>query len=177
MKRSYEYSVNINDQNAEAQLKVTYQHTGSFDWRTSWKITRYNTYTRVYVPNGSELLSSEGMQLKERSEKPGTIVVSNELGKTVFGAYKSIEPGTTSQLILRYKLPTKVAEQLRHKKYQLIWQKQAGMTAPSINLKIASPGQRPNQSDGLDNQAHFSQDAVTFDGSLPQDRLIQLEYR
>jgi len=177
VKRSYEYNVSIKDQTAEAQLKIIYQHTGSFDWRTSWKITRYNTYLRVYVPNESELLSSDGAQLHERSETPGPVTVSKELGKTVFGAFKSIEPGQTSVISLRYKLPVSVAQQLRDKQYQLVWQKQAGLATPTINLKITTSDHRPTLSTGLDNQAHFSQDAVTFSGPLAQDRLIQLTYR
>lgn len=179
MRRTYTYTVELSDDQAVATLKVHYNHTGKFDWRTSTLISRYNTYIRVYTPAGSLLIESgsSGAQIRERSNAAGKIETSTELGRTVFSAFKSIEPQTQSDLILKYTLPAGVAQQLKQKKYSLTWQKEPGMIAPDIDLTIHTPDARPDVTDGLDNQARLRQDAVLFTGSLSSDRFISLTYR
>lgn len=176
MARSYFYTVKLDGDRPLAELVITYKHTGKFDWRTNWRITRYNTYVRVYVPGGSELVSSTGAQKQERSNAAGEVTTTSELGKTVFGAYKSIEPGTESQLKLTYRLPIAVGQQLKQRVYRLQWQKQAGMQTPSISLAIDSPNRRPQSVDGLDNTARLSQSGISFSGPLAQDRAIAVRY-
>jgi hypothetical protein len=39
---------------------------------------------------------------------PGQVDVMRDLGKTVFGAFWSIEPGETRQLTFKYRLPARV---------------------------------------------------------------------
>jgi hypothetical protein len=177
MQRTYSYSVEVKNSEAIATLKVQYRHTGKFDWRTSTIISRYNTYLRVYVPAGSELLESSGAQLRERSQTAGKVETSTELGRTVFAAFKSIEPQTDSNLVLKYKLPTGVAEQLKKNAYTLNWQKQPGMVKPNIDLTVKTPNNRPATTTSLDNQARLSQDAVLFSGPLEADRFISITYR
>ncbi len=174
MRRTYTYEVSAKD--GTATLKVHYQHTGKFDWRTSTKISRYNTFVRVYVPSGSTLINSNGAQLRERSNAAGKVTTSTELGRTVFGAYKSIEPGTESDLVLTYKLPEAVLKQLEQDHYDLNWQKEAGLTNASINLTITTNKQKPKTATGLDNLAQFRQDAITFTGPLDSDRFIHVSY-
>lgn len=77
-----------------SNLTINYSHGGGFDWRT----TRYRTYTRVYVPEGSELIEAGGYT-------DGNVEVYNELGKTVFAVFLSIEPGQIGSLNFKYKLP------------------------------------------------------------------------
>lgn len=172
MVRQYTYTVELKDGQAEATLNIHYRNTGKFDWKT----TRYNTYIRVYVPSGATLLDSRGAQLRERSQTPGQVTTSTELGKSVLAAYKSIEPGTESDLFLRYRLPANVADQLKKRRYTLAWQKQPGMRQPTIDLTVRTPTARPVTADGLDNQARLSKDSVRFEGPLDQDRRIVLTY-
>lgn len=176
MKREYTYAVTMNGDQATAELKIHYIHTGKFDWRTSWRISRYNTYVRVYVPAGSTLISSSGSQRVERSNAAGEVTTTTELGKTVFAAYKSIEPGTTSDLTLKYTLPAKVAQQLQSKSYRLAWQKEAGMAAPGITLHVNTPKNKPTSVTGLDKAEKVSEGAVNFNGLLSQDRIITVTY-
>src|SRR6185295_17089120 len=72
---------------------VHYENHGHFDFKTS----RYRTYTRLYVPLGSQLVRVVGALQNDKILNPkgdqGKPDVSTELGLTVFGAFTSIEPG------------------------------------------------------------------------------------
>lgn len=172
MRRTYSYSVKLDGDRPEARLKIHYENTG----KLSWKTTRYNTYVRVYVPAGSELVNSQGAQKREKSNASGEVTTSTELGKTVFGAFKSIEPGTSSDLILTYKLPATVSQQLAQERYLLVWQKEAGMMPPQVELTVDRPGRSPAGADGLDNQERLSHTGVSFSGRLDHDRTITISY-
>lgn len=176
MERSYDYHISFEGDQPTAELKITYNHTGKFDWRTSWRISRYNTFVRIYVPDGSTLLSTSGAQLHERSDKAGEVTTSSELGKTVYSAFKSIEPGTTSTLTLKYTLPKILKEQLTTNGYTFDWQKQPGMATTHATLTIDHLPAKPQSVTGLDNNAKLSQSSVTFDGLLDHDRTIHVSF-
>lgn len=167
MQREYTYTVTPDSDGAVAELKIHYRNTGKFDWKT----TRYNTYVRVYVPSGSVLLSSSGAQLREKSQAPGEVTTSTELGKTVFAGFKSIEPGTESDLILKYRLPTAVAQQWANGSYTLLWQKEPGMLPPTIHMNIQGTS-KITSIDGVDNEGKISKTSAQFDGLLNRDRTI-----
>ncbi len=108
-----------------ATLTLTYRNTNK---HFSWRYTRYRDYVRVYVPEGSELISSEGAMLNDRTKTggrvvPGNVDVFHDLGKTVFGAFWAIEPGETRSLRLSYRLPTSI---VRPDAYTLLVQRQPG---------------------------------------------------
>lgn len=71
-------------------------------------------WLRVYVPQGSELLSFTGSEMD--------VVVSSDLGKTVFEGFLIIRPLGSAQVVVKYKLPFKVDS----KEYRLLMQKQPG---------------------------------------------------
>ena len=104
-----------------ADLKINYAHHGDFDWRT----TRYRTYTRVYVPLGSELISADGFS-------EGEAEIGKELGKTVFSVFLSVEPGQIGSLHFYYKLPDKIKNN-----YTLYIQKQPGTKASALNIDLS----------------------------------------
>lgn len=56
---------------------------------------------RIYVPKGSELLSSQGSEVKMTSYE--------ELGKTVFEGFLTVRPQAIAKLTVSYKLPFKLA--------------------------------------------------------------------
>jgi len=118
MKKNISYE--INQENFQVQVKLNYQHTGDFDWRT----TRYRSYTRIYTPLGSKLISLQGI-----NETQNDFSVSEDtlLNKTVFGFFFSIEPGESRDIIINYALPDELKENMLQKnQYNLYWQKQAG---------------------------------------------------
>ena len=110
-----------------AELRLVYKHNGGFDWRT----TRYRTYTRVYVPLGSQLISQSGYK--------DAATASQELSKTVFGGFIVVEPKKTKEIKLVYRLPDSVAKQLNQGDYNLLLQKQPGRQRTSLVIEIDLP--------------------------------------
>lgn len=137
MNRAYTYSVHSDvggDLIASAQ--INYDHIGGFDYRT----TRYRTYTRVYVPLGSQLIEVNGSLLDDKIKNPsgavGAVDVSEEFGATVFGTFTSIEPGSTGRLEFVYRLPERISETVDNGSYVLDVQKQPGVKNVALNLDL-----------------------------------------
>jgi hypothetical protein len=86
---------------------------------------KYRDWVRVYVPKGSKLISVTGSELKE--------VVSEDLDKTVFEAFFTMRPESSSKLVFKYELP-----ELTLTPYRLLIQKQPGL--PSIKHTILFNG-------------------------------------
>ncbi len=109
----------------EATATMTYEHTHDFDWRTS----RYLVYARVFVPQGSQLVRTEG-------STKGGIQSGQELGKQWFGTFVSVAPLTTHSLSFTYRLPESIREQIDSKLYTLLVQKQIGLVDASLTLNL-----------------------------------------
>lgn len=134
-----------------ATLTLTYRNMNR-DF--SWRYTRYRDYVRVYVPEGSELLFSEGAMLNDRTKTGGRVIAGNtdvfrDLGKTVFGAFLAIEPGETRTLRLTYRLPSFANAEDPH---TLVVQRQPGAnTRLTLDLNFgkkvvsASPSEDPEE--------------------------------
>ncbi|HSD12423.1 MAG TPA: DUF4012 domain-containing protein [Patescibacteria group bacterium] len=117
-------------------VKITYDHHGHFDWKT----TRYRTYTRVYVPLGSKFLgvygAMENDKLKDPGRHPGTAGMGDELGRTWFGAFISVEPGEKKTLEFRFSLAPSAVQAIRDGKYHLDVEKQPGTIAHGLTLDL-----------------------------------------
>lgn len=109
------------------ELRLTYKHNGGFDWRT----TRYQTYTRVYAPLGSQLISQAGYK--------DAATTTQEFGKTVFGGFIVVEPKKTKEIKLVYRLPDSVTKLLEQGRYELLLQKQPGRQRTSLSLELDLP--------------------------------------
>lgn len=118
------------------QVTIRYDHAGSFSWNT----TRYRTYTRVYVPSGSLLLESSGAlrndKLHDPSQQEGQVDVGTDLGFTVFGAFTSVEPGSSRELTFRYLLPKAVTDAVAGGAYDLTVLKQIGAFERGLTLDL-----------------------------------------
>ena len=129
MDKNYSYSLEQKADGLYAYLKVTYQHNGQFDWKT----TTYHSYVRVYVPLGSQLIKATGLVA-------GDMAVTSEnfsdpaASKTVFGGLISIEPQHNGSLELDYKLPASVAQAAADGRYSLYFQKQPGNYLQAVNI-------------------------------------------
>jgi hypothetical protein len=134
--RTIDYAIDRSADGYVGRVTITYTHQGAFDWKT----TRYRTYTRVYVPAGSTLLSSSGAlrddKLKNPSGAAGEVDVGSELGFTVFGAFTSIEPGETRELAFEYLLPASVTEAIENGRYDLTVLKQIGAAEHGLTLDL-----------------------------------------
>jgi hypothetical protein len=115
-----------------AQVTMNYSHTGVFDWRT----TRYRSYARVFIPQGSELISTSGSMRWDRTTDPGKIDSGIENGKQWFGTFIAIEPGKSGQLVFEYRLPKRITDQITNGSYNLIVQKQLGSIAHGLTLDL-----------------------------------------
>ncbi len=125
-------SINYDLNNKLAKLTLAYQHEGGFDWRT----TRYRSYTRVYVPLGSELISLKALEKANLEAESISSYDDLHLNKTVFAFFFSVEPGTTGALELSYNLPATVIEQSQNNEYYLLVQHQAGRRTEEFKAMI-----------------------------------------
>lgn len=74
----------------------------------------YRDFVRLYVPKGSKLISVVGSEVKEQ--------VTEDLGKTVFEAFFTMRPQSSSKIVFKYELPS-----LDLSTYKLLIQKQPGL--------------------------------------------------
>lgn len=123
MVKSINYSLKAKDE-YKAKLTLHYRHTGGFDWRT----TRYRSYTRVYVPNGSQIIGIKG-------EEAGTLNVYYDpnLDKNVFAFFLVVEPGKEKTIEIEYKLTNK---DLNADNYSLLVQKQPGRRTSQLTVDL-----------------------------------------
>jgi len=131
--KGIEYDVKSQNQgSAKATLRLSYQHDGGFDWRT----TRYRSYTRVFAPLGSKLVSIKAQDRANLEAKSINSYDDLALNKTVFGFFFSVEPGTSGAIALEYDLPESINLDLQTKKYELLIQKQAGRRTNMLKVII-----------------------------------------
>lgn len=107
-----------------ATLQLTYANTAAQqDYRTA----RYRTYTRVYVPFGSELREYSGFMLNDRFPPTARPDTYTEEGKTVFAGFLSVDLGQSRTVSLTYALPSWLNQHISERQqYGLLWQKQPG---------------------------------------------------
>ena len=91
-------------------VTITYKNPEKQD---GWLNSVLPTWVRIYVPKGSSLITSEGLEAKEDPYE--------DLGKTVFAGFFQLRPEGVAKVTFQYKLPFKVSRQ-----YNLLIQKQPG---------------------------------------------------
>ncbi len=158
------YSVDTTDPAGPvATVRLRYTNTNT---RFTWRYTRYRSYTRVYVPEGSELLSWSGGR--------GAPDVFNELGKRVFGAFWVIEPGRTGELVFRYRLPARVSGQLASDSYTLLVQKQPGAEAKlTLDLRF---GKTVRSASPAEDESQFGDDRYRFETDLLKNETFRVGF-
>ncbi len=142
MQKEVRYSVDL--ASGLATVTLHYRNTvRTIDWRH----TRYRDYVRIYVPEGSELVSTSGAAANTPTD------VMRELGKTVFGAFWVVEPMETRELRFVYRLPESVLASMRAVNgYDLLVQRQPGNQsqltldhALGKNVRAAEPSEASSQ--------------------------------
>ena len=108
------------DQDIKIEKDGTIKKTVTIKYKNQGKYNAarnpgFRDWVRVFVPKGSELLSSKGSQ--------NEVLASEDLGKTVFEAFHVVRPGGFSTLQFEYKLPFKYKKDAS---YPLLIQKQPG---------------------------------------------------
>jgi len=103
------------DGSIEKTVTITYKNPEKYD---GWLNSVLPNWVRLYVPEGSKLISVEGLEKQYDT--------STELNKTVFSGYFKLRPEGVSKVIFRYSLPFKKGAG----DYRMFIQKQPGIDAP-----------------------------------------------
>lgn len=101
-------------------VSITYKNPEKHD---GWLNSVLPNWVRIYVPEGSELISFDGVEDKA---DPYT-----DLGKTVFAGYFELRPEGVSRVVVSYKLPNKFTDD-----YPLTIQKQPGTDKPLYMINM-----------------------------------------
>jgi hypothetical protein len=158
------YSVDFTDPAGPiATVRLRYTNTNRvFDWR----YTRYRAYERVYVPEGSQLISWSGT-----SRNPE---VYRELGKQVFTGFWVIEPGKTGEMVFRYRLPERVANQIQGDSYRFLAQKQPGAERTlTLDLRL---GKNVRRATPPEDESEFGDDRYRYEGSWIKSQPFDIQF-
>ncbi len=115
------------DGTVSKEVSVTFNNRGQFD---GWLNATTRTYTRIYVPKGSKLISSEGGDYGSNAQ------LFEDLDKTVFANFTRTKPQTSETIKFTYELPFKVTKAglFGRSSYKLMVQKQPGIGQPQPAL-------------------------------------------
>lgn len=132
LERTFNYSISEQDEQLVGEIRATYNHVGSYDWRT----TRYRSYTRIYIPEDATLIDTDGF-LDVYS--PNLIVepdIGERVGMIALGGYVRVAPGESHDVVVRYILPDHVQKKAKKGKYQLDVYKQIGLRGAQLTLDL-----------------------------------------
>lgn len=173
--RFIDYSFVWQGSDLVATAKITYKNRANFTWKT----TRLRNYMRLYVPAGSELLSATGAmeqdKVRDPQRRPGKVDIVNQHDKAVFGAFVSIEPGEEETLTFTYRLPRRIADQVRRGSYQLRAQKQAG-AYPYLTLRLDF-GKPITSAKPPEEERNWFDSVYTYSVQLMQDSYFTITLR
>jgi len=173
--RSVSYQIVPDEDGYVAKVAITYEHNGTFDYRT----TRYRTYTRVYVPPGSTFVSVDGSlkddALHNPSLEPGEVTIFEELGLAGFGAFTAIEPGETGTLSFTYRLPENIGQAVEDGLYQLAVIKQMGATDNALTLDLDF-GTTVTSATPSEQEEQFGDSVYHVNTIIDQDDVITIEF-
>jgi hypothetical protein len=167
--REITYSIEEVDGEYLATLNMRYIHRGSF----TNTVTRYRTYTRFFVPLGSEFISGDGALAGDILENPsgsaGMFDVVNEGDYTTFGAFTSVEPGRIRDLTVTYKLAPDIAQNIDDGLYRLNFFKQMGAAHHALTLDLDF-GKELRTAIPAELRRNFGNTAYEYEGALDADK-------
>jgi len=170
--RTIEYSLRQDNKNLIADVNITYDHQGDLTWKT----TRYRTYTRIYVPQGSTLLKSTGSMMDCKDTNEASVETIDELNKTSFGTFICIEPKESKTLHFKYKLPDKIHSSFTNdNEYNLLVQKQPGSANHDLLVHIEIDD-KVKEIEPIDNLTDSINNIMKFSTTLNQDLEFLLKF-
>jgi hypothetical protein len=159
----------------EATVDITYTNRGQFDWKT----TRYRTFTRVYVPEGSQLLGVEGAmrddKLRDPGGNPGEPSSGTDAGRQWFGAFISTEPGESRTLTFRYRVARSVQAVMLGGDYRLLVERQPGSAAHGLTLDLDF-GKKLTAATPPEKAENWGNTRYQIQSDLALDRLYQVQF-
>jgi len=139
MKRQITYNVDLTAPKPTVTVDMLYKNTATAgDWRTS----DYHTYMRIYVPQGSTLVSTK---------MASNITTGQEFGKTYFGYIVHVPIGTQTDVTTQYTLP----DNFDQTDYQLFIQKQSGVGEIPFAVHLKTSQGEFDQQQTLNNDLTF----------------------
>ncbi len=127
MKRSIAYTITPTSSGRfVAEVAMRYEHTGKINWR----ISRYRSYARVFVPAGSKLVDVVGGVAKTPIDQ------GIEASRQWFGTLVDVAPGAQADLRFKYYVAPTVAAQIQQGDYALSIQKQLGTNGVGLTLGL-----------------------------------------
>lgn len=173
VRHSIAYSVARDGDELAAHLTITYNNMGQFNWKS----TRYRTFVRIYVPMGSVLKSANGYLQDDKLHggKPAQPATEEDLGKTVFAGFTSIEPQEQGTLELTYTLPQNISASFADGLYDLLVQKQGGTQAYDLALDINAGGTVQSYTPQQEATVHGT--TVRDTTTLAEDRTFSVRFR
>lgn len=120
VKQEVEQDISVNSEGLiEKTITLTYKNPEKHD---GWLNSVLPNWVRIYVPEGSTLITTEGLEK--------TYETVTELNKTVFSGYFKLRPEGVSKVTFKYTLPFKNVGD-----YKLLIQKQPGTDAPLYTIR------------------------------------------
>ena len=136
MSKNIIYEVREKDGALFAKATLNYAHQGDFSWRS----TKYRSYTRIFVPAGSELVSAEGFESPVASGPKDNSFpsecVNDPEDKNYFGGLFTVEPGKIKNLAIEYRLPAGIYKAYVDGRYELYLQKQPGSRVSEAEVEL-----------------------------------------
>jgi len=163
--RSIDYGLQQSNGGLFAKLRLTYiYHAGADE-----KAADYETYNRIYLPLGSELIKVTGIDVND-------VRIANELSKTSFGTYLKIRPGEILNLTYEYKLPDDIANRIKLDDYNLFIQKQPGSEIKqlAVDFNFIYPVKSYNPASLY--LQKISQSELRWQGDLEIDREFKVNF-
>jgi len=166
MRKNIFYQVEENDNEWLANLKLSYSHGGGFDWRT----TRYQSYTRIFVPLGSKLIEIEGL---DKVQADISSYDDKILNKHVIAFFWKIEPGRNREIKISYKLPSNI---IKEKNYNLFVQRQPGSHIEQVSFSFKN-NRTIEQFLPPINDREIRQSEVYWNDNLDTDKSYKIIFR
>lgn len=174
MDKQISYDVWPEGDDLHGRVMVTYRNNGTFSWNT----TRYRDWVRVYIPDGSSVVSSQGAMVKELSEENGTLEISHEHGKMGIGAYIVVEPQRTKTFTVEYILPSRLSRAfVRDHMYTLFVQKQSGITGQEFIANLSFPAPVVSFSPRGFANGKTGEGSVAFQSDLRVDQAFEVRLK
>lgn len=130
IQRSTDYQVNVDRYgHLSGVATITWKHSGQ---SATWPGGDFANYLRLYVPQGAQLQSAQGVD-------PQEITSYTEANKQVFATSITIPYNQTTTLVLRYSLPQTLDLVSTNYTYQLDWQKQSGIQTELLTIRFNTP--------------------------------------
>ncbi len=114
----------ITSEDGTVTKKVIVTLTNTSGQLVGWLNSNYRNWMRVYIPDGSKLITQESQADFEEAK---------DLNKKVFESFSITSPLTSSTSSFTYELPFKVKP---GEEYKMLIQKQAGTTSTEIIIRL-----------------------------------------